>query len=240
MSKKYLSNIKKLSPSVNVPTEFCASSPSKISTKSDSAFSLPAGPLSMGGTCPGSTPACVDCYAMKGRHHFSNVQRAFIRNRKLLQKLHKNGSRLKAAKMLNNMIPKGAALFRIHESGDFMSNWYIDIWASVIAGRPGVNFWAYTRSFSLDFSSILRNNNFTLWASTDQHNKSSATKFVNKYKKFGVRHAYGPWDINKDIPENSFSCPVTIKKLSVDGACEKCMLCVVRNRVNKNVVFIEH
>jgi len=37
-------------------------------------------------------------------------------------------------------------LFRIHESGDFFSQKYFDAWVKVAAARPGILFYAYTKS----------------------------------------------------------------------------------------------
>ena len=236
----YSNSIRKLLKIVDTPNDFCVSSPSKITVKGDSAFSLPAGPIGKGGTCPGATKACDGCYAMKGRHHFKTVQSAFIRNKKLLTRLNKHHGFNKAVALLSEMVPENATIFRIHESGDFYSQWYVQVWAKVVRSRPKVQFWAYTRSFHLDFSKLTRHSNFALWASTDDYNKIQAEQFVKRYSNSKVKHAYGPWEHDRPLPENSFACPVTSKKLKVEGACEKCMLCVVKDRVRKNVVFLAH
>lgn len=228
---------------VDTPNSFHASAPMKISKRDNSAFSLPAGPHRKWGgrgTCPGATKACEGCYAMKGRHVFPSVQQAFVRNRLLLQKLRKNKSTGKAIDMLASMVPRSADIFRVHESGDFYSQWYVDVWTEASKLRPDVMFWAYTRSFELDFKKLAKRHNFVLWASTDEYNMKEAKRFVRKYKRYGVKHAYGPWNHNADLPENSFVCPVTNGKMELKGACEKCMLCVAKGRVKKNVVFLAH
>jgi hypothetical protein len=222
---------------VKTPEEFKPSSPAKISLKDGRAFSLPAGPLF---SCPGATDACTDCYAMKYRHLFSNVQAAFAKNWLLIKKFEKKKDTNGAVKALLEMISDDAKVFRIHESGDFYSQWYINVWAEVVKQRKDITFWAYTRSFDFDFSKLTKQKNFALWASTDQYNQKAAKHFVRRFKKSGVKHAYGPYEHEKEIPENSFICPVTSGKLDVEGACEKCLLCVVKKRVNKNVVFLGH
>jgi len=240
---KYTTSVSKLLKIMDTPDNFTASSPSKISSRDNSAFSLPAGPHRKWGgrgTCPGATKACEGCYAMKGRHYFQSVQKSFVRNRLLLQKLQKHKSFNKAIQLLSEMIPKNTKIFRIHESGDFYSQWYIQVWAKVVRSRPDVMFWAYTRSFHLDFSKLTRQPNFALWASTDTYNQKEAKNFVRRYENSKVKHAYGPWKHDVPIPENSFICPVTSKRMDVDGACEKCMLCVDKNRVHKHVVFMAH
>jgi hypothetical protein len=237
---KYSASIKNLLKIADTPNDFFVSSPSKITIKGNSAFSLPAGPIGKGGTCPGATRACESCYAMKGRHHFRAVQTAIVRNKLLLTKLNKHKSFNKAVSLLLEMVPENATIFRIHESGDFYSQWYVQVWTKVVAGRPNVRFWAYTRSFHLDFYKLVVQSNFELWASTDDYNKIQAEEFVKRYSDNKVKHAYGPWKHNEPIPNNSFVCPVNTKKLKVEGACEKCMLCVVKDRVRKNVVFLAH
>lgn len=240
MQNKYTSNLLKVVKEIEPQNSFAASSVSKISLTSNNSFSIPAGPKF---ACPGATEACVDCYAMKNRHHFPAVQKKFAKNWLLLRKLERNRSKKsteKAITLLLDMIPAKAEIFRIHESGDFHSQWAVDVWAEVVRRRPDVSFWAYTRSFNLTFTNLTRHPNFTLWASTDEFNESEAKKFVRRFRKSGVKHAYGPWDHDKELPDNSFACPVTTDKLAVEGACDKCQLCVVKRRVNKHVVFLAH
>lgn len=234
---KYTNSLLKIIQEVKPGKEFSASSISKISLKDNNSFSLPAGPNF---SCPGATQACKDCYAMKKRHHFPNVQTNFAKNWLLLKKFEKSKDIKSASELILNIIPPKAKVFRIHESGDFHSQWYIKVWADVVKARPEINFWAYTRSFHLNFSPLTKYPNFTLWASTDPHNIDKARKFVRRFKKSGTKHAYGPWDHNINIPKNSFICPVTNGKMDISGACEKCQLCIVKKRVNKNVVFMAH
>ena len=233
----YTKNALKIIDNIEVPQHLKASSPSKISLKENSAFGMLAGPQF---SCPSATLACKDCYAMKKRHMFQNVQNALAQNWLLIKQLHKKRNTKRAVKELLNIIPKKAKIFRIHESGDWFSQWYINAWAEVVKQRPHTSFWFYTRSFKFNYSKLTRLHNLTMWASTDNYNLKEAKKFVKRYKKSGTKHAYGPWEHNKRIPMGSFKCPATSKKMPTLGACEKCMLCVVKKRVNKNVVFLKH
>lgn len=214
---------------------FTPSSPSKISSQKDRAFSLPAGPDF---SCPGATEACNGCYAQKGRHVFKNVQSAFARNFSFLQKFEAAEDVDGCANALLEMISPKATIFRIHESGDFHSAFAVKVWTKVAKARPQTSFWAYTRSFKLDFRKFIALPNATLWASTDSFNALQAVKFVAKHP--GVKHAYGPLSKPEDLPKDSFICPVTSGKLAVDGACEKCMLCVQKTRTPKHVAFLKH
>ena len=237
MSCSYSEAMSRAVKNVMCATTFQMSHPSKISLKPDCAFSLPAGKKF---SCPGATEACKGCYATKRRHMFRPVQEAFAKNWLLLRKCERYNKTDTAVSMILSKIRKDAKIMRIHESGDWHSQWSIGMWAKVIKARPDVKFWGYTRSFMLDFSSILKQPNFTLWASTDKFNLPAAKKFVRKYKRHGVKHAYGPWNKDESCPPNSFTCPVTTHKMEIEGACELCKLCIERGKTNKHVVFLAH
>lgn len=237
MHATYAKNLLNILNNLDVPNNLSSSTSSKVSLKENNSFSLPAGPKF---TCPGATKACISCYATKHRHHFPNVQTKLANNLLLIRKFKKNKANKAVVKSLLKIIPKTAKLYRIHESGDFMSDWYIKVWSEVVRLRPDVKFWAYTRSFHLNFTPLTKYSNFTLWASTDQYNEKEAKAFVKRFKKSGTKHAYGPWDHNKEVPKNSVVCPATNNRMKLEGACEKCMLCVVKNRIKKNIVFLEH
>ena len=237
MPYSYKDAMIKVVKSIERPQCFALSHPSKISTSDNCAFSLPAGPKF---SCPGATEACVGCYAMKGRHVFTNVQSAFAKNWLLLRHCERYNQMDKAVSLISDKIKKDAAIFRIHESGDFHSQWAIEMWARVIRERNSILFWAYTRSFMFNYTHILKNPNFALWASTDNINSKAAEKFVKRYQKYSVKHAYGPWKHDALVPPNSFVCPVTSHVLKMGGACERCKLCIMRDRTCKNVVFLEH
>lgn len=234
---KYSESMLKVIDNVSHTGSFKFSSPSKISTKENRAFSLPAGPEF---ACPGATKACDGCYATKKRHLWFPVQQAFANNWNLLRDLEKKKKFNKAVSLLLESIPNSTEIFRIHESGDFYSQWYVDVWTEVIRQRRDVMFWTYTRSFNLDFSKIVRQPNFTLWASTDNFNLKKSNSFIRRYKNSNVKRAYGPWEHDALVPNNSFACPVTTGKMDVAGACEKCMLCVTKHKTSKNVVFMAH
>lgn len=234
----YTKLMKNMIKNTRVPCSFVLSSPKKISKKSKCAFSLPAGSEF---SCIGETLACKeDCYAKKKRHIFSNVQKSLAQNWKLIRHLKNTKNDEYAILMLSGSIPGNTEIFRIFESGDFDSQWSVDIWSKVVRLRKEILFWAYTRSFDLNYAKILRNDNFLLWASTDDCNLESAKSFVKKYKNSYIKHAYGPWPHDRNIPDNSIICPVTNGKLDMNGACEVCKLCVIKGKTSKNVVFLKH
>lgn len=233
----YLESMKRVISETRISNEFSLSTPQKISKKKNCSFSLPAGSKY---SCIGATKACKLCYAMHKRHCFYSVQRSLAKNWQLMKKLERYKKDKLAVKMLLQKIPKNIDLFRIHSSGDFHSQWAIDVWAEIIKQKKDIKFWAYTRSFNLNFTKLTRNKNFSLWASTDDFNYAEAKKFVRQYRKSGTKHAYGPWQHDQKIPSKSVICPATNGKINILGACEKCMLCVIKKRINKNIVFLAH
>jgi len=217
------------------PALFKLSSPSKVSSKPGSAFSLPAG---SDFSCAGETDTCRDaCYAKSGRHVFANVQSLQAGNWNFIKQFESNKDVLGAAKELLSAIGPKKPLMRIHESGDFFSQWYVDVWTAVITALPQTQFWFYTRCFQFDFSAMKDLTNVACWASTDKDNEVKATEFVKNQPFF--RHAFGPLQL-EEKPENTVLCPVTTGKLNVNGACESCMLCVDRNRMKKHIGFVLH
>lgn len=232
----YSKSVLKIIKETKRPDSFTLSKPAKISLKDKSAFSLPAGPKF---ACPGATEACGDCYAQKGRHVFKSVQQAFVKNWKMLKWFESKKDVRAAAQAIAASIPKSRDIFRIHESGDFHSQFAVDVWTEVVRLRRDIGFWAYTRSFDFNYSKLVRQPNMRLWASTDDYNRKEARRFVKRYSRSNVKHAYGPWQHNREIPKNSFVCPATSGALNVVGACEKCMLCIGK-KTKKSVVFMAH
>jgi hypothetical protein len=215
-----------------------SSSISKISSIGNNAFSLLAGPnFSCGNNV---TDACKNCYAMKNRHHFPNVQKVLASNWVAMKKFNRYNAHRQAVNSILQIIPKNAKIFRIHESGEMFSQWYLNIWTKVIRSRRDVKFWAYTRNFHLNYQYILRQPNFNLLASTDKYNIKEAEKFIKRYISGSIKKAYGPVENEHEVDKDTFVCPATNGRLNGDGACERCMLCVVKNRTNKNVAFIKH
>jgi len=235
--QKYNVKVVSILKKCNVPQKFKPSSPSKISLKENCAFSMLPGKRY---GCPGATKACKNCYATKGRFYFEPVIKALGNNWLLYKQFKAKNDTAGLTKALADIIPKTAKIFRISESGDIPSQLYIDAWTDVIKSRPDVNFYTYTRSFRFRYFDILKLSNFNLWASTDKRNGKKATKFIKRYSKYSVKRAYGPWRKTWPMPKNSFLCPTSNGKVEINGACEKCKLCVIKDRTCKSVVFYKH
>jgi hypothetical protein len=112
------------------------------------------------------------------------------------------------------------SVVRIHSSGDFFSQAYINFWDEIIGMFPKIKFYVYTKVADiLNFTSIQRNANFNLISS-----------FI------GGKVNFGSIDYCNDLKRDykAFICPVTS---GADIKCGKeCKYCVTKN----NVCFVQH
>ena len=217
------------------------SAPSKVMAPGvESAWSLPPGI-----TCPGATPVCSRaCYAARGRHSIQTVQRAHVRNWVVTQHALDTGQGDRWVDAMVSLIrfsPAGiAGLFRIHESGDFYSQQYLDLWVKIVKKLPNIRFWAYTRSFDLDFSGLLALENFRLWVSIDTDNENEAFQFLAGCQ--GLKCTKNPVRLAQmgepfwDDPKKSFLCP---ESQGTFPSCAACGLCF-SPRLKRSVVFPLH
>lgn len=111
-------------------------------------FSLPSGY-----TCIGSTTFCIrHCYARKAEMAYKTV----------IPRRYNNYVLSLRADFVPKMITlisskKLLEYFRIHESGDFYSQEYLDKWIQIAKLLPNIKFLAFTKSFMLDFSDVPSN-----------------------------------------------------------------------------------
>ena len=111
-------------------------------------------------TCPQALACKAVCYAKQGRYAMPNV----IQARKHNLKLSLRPTFVKhIIADLNQMVVKSKVcrkpynVVRLHDSGDFYSQEYLNAWATVAATFPDVIFYAYTKSLHLDMSAIPSN-----------------------------------------------------------------------------------
>jgi len=131
----------------------------------------------------------------------------------------------KALQMLieKQLISSKKEVIRLHGSGDFFSQEYIDFWEGIVYQFPNIKFYSYTKvSELLDFSKIESLSNFNLISS-----------FVGEYQlNFGSLQYCEMLHTNHD----SFICPAT-KTSDIKFRCGlNCNYCVTK----KNVCFVIH
>lgn len=117
---------------------------SKLKKDGIAAFGLPAGH-----TCPGAGTCKRFCYACKGMYRFPCVEQSRFSN--LMATFN-----LKAfvADMIAEVdkIKHKIKAIRIHDSGDFYTQAYLDAWVKIAKAQPTVKFYCYTTSLHLDWS----------------------------------------------------------------------------------------
>lgn len=114
-------------------------------------------------TCPGRTEICeIICYAQVAEYMYEDTKEARARN---LRASKEAGFVDAMVDIINRLRDKN---FRIHESGDFYNQAYLDKWTEIISRCPDKNFFAYTRSHMLDFSRMLDLPNINLRYSVDR------------------------------------------------------------------------
>ena len=105
-----------------------------------------------GNTCPGANACRGVCYAKQGRYMMPNVRDARMHNLIAFQTRGKLGFIGDAIADLTRYV-KRYNVVRIHDSGDFFSQDYLDAWKAIASAFPSVIFYAYTKSLHLDIES---------------------------------------------------------------------------------------
>jgi hypothetical protein len=116
----------------------------KKSAKRTFNFGIPAYQSNTGlKTCPNAGACAKGCYALAGAYRFSNVAQAFER------RLTATQDDAFVDQMLADIDKQRAERIRIHDSGDFYNEEYLDRWLRIMRARPQVEFYAYTKMVSL-------------------------------------------------------------------------------------------
>jgi len=193
-------------------------------------------------SCPGATDSCTKvCYANRGRY-LMNGKITTDHNWKVLNE--------DASSLLNMPIPKKATSIRLLGSGDIFS---VDFGLNLFRMcelNPGIDFWAYTRSFTILREILSQKSvpaNLVLWVSADEDNVDRAEKMA---EEFGLPVAY-----MGETPSNSnpVPCPAITRpnefpltKKKEDAPCQRCTFCfsqkpsAAKVRKRKGVRFLEH
>ena len=144
--------------------------------KSTMIFNLPARV-----TCPGKTAFCnKSCYALKAERMYSQVLPA--------RQYNFEASRLDTFDLsMHELIQKNKKKIkqvRIHESGDFYNQAYLLKWYRICLNNPGIKFYAYTKSFHLNFAG--KPSNLVLIASFDNTTREASRLTYESKRMFFV------------------------------------------------------
>lgn len=207
--------------------------------KGKNSFGLPSGKAF---SCPGATSFCESiCYAGKLEKMYTGVRNVLMHNWNLLKDADLPTMSLRIGAMIgefvaetDKQIAKGVNAtydFRIHWDGDFFSRDYAQAWANVIREFSGVNFWAYTRTFSVvDILSDIPN--LTLYLSADVDNMVEAVKVAEEYPAVFLATVADTFAMAREaIPSGrkAYDCPENGKRIPLisekGSACIRCGIC---------------
>ena len=120
----------------------------KLRTEKIASFGLVAGV-----TCPGAGECNSNryCYAQNGRYVMPDAMRVRIENFLSSEQSHFVSSMT----TLLRSLPKGWDTIRLHDSGDFYSQKYVDKWQNIISKNTSKFFYAYTKSLNLNLDAIM-------------------------------------------------------------------------------------
>lgn len=109
-------------------------------------FGIPADRTFGGGnTCPGASACRAVCFAKQGAYNFKNVKEARMANLDASM-----GPGFVADTVAALRRRRSYNVVRVHDSGDFYSQEYLDRWYAVARAMPERVFYAYTKSMHLD------------------------------------------------------------------------------------------
>lgn len=169
-------------------------------------FNIPATKDICGRICPG-------CFAIREQKRFPTVIEA--RNKRL--EASKQEDFITTIISEINSLRTKPKWFRLHASGEFYSQPYIDSWQVIVESFPSIVFYAYTKRLrEFDFSKLASLPNFIL---------------INSLH-FGKLN-YGPLS---EAPSNAFICP------SYTGATcgDSCTYCLSKQAQTHSVWFKQH
>jgi hypothetical protein len=179
-------------------------------------------------TCPGKTKYCGKvCYAMKAERMYKGARESRVRNYKASKLV---GFQNNMTEELIKFATNGGKQIRIHESGDFYNQGYLNKWMLIATSFPKITFLAYTKMFDkLDFS--VKPDNMIVYASLDP---SSFDKLGDVPDNL---HASLIVEDVKDAPIGWYVC----KPISQTGHHNYCgKSCKICWKGERNAVWIKH
>lgn len=123
-------------------------------------------------TCPFATEACkAFCYAAKAERQYPQVLPSRERHFEVSMQIDFVDRMIVEISKMNKS--GKYKYFRIHESGDFYNQTYLNKWIEIAKAFPAIKFLAYTKSHPLDFSN--KPDNMIIRYSIDSTSKAIRT-----------------------------------------------------------------
>jgi len=164
---------------------------------------------------------CEGCYALKAQRQYPAVLPS--REKKLAMSKKDNFKDL-MIKAINTLQPE---YVRVHDSGEFYSQKYVDDWSKIAEQLPKFKFYAYTKRLNdFDFTKLKSQSNFVVIDSLH-----------------GGKINFGP---KEKYPDGMFLCPdhkgskerVEQPKGSICGTL--CNYCMTKDAERTSVYFVAH
>lgn len=172
-------------------------------------FTLPASKDICGRLCPG-------CYAHKAQVRFPKTVLPY---RESMLAASQASSFVTTIVAELNSTRRASRTVRIHESGDFYSQEYLDKWVTIAQSSPSFTFYAFTKRIKdFDFSIAKSLPNFIIIDSL-QSGKLN-------YGKLST------------LDQSKFICPSTLGKPVVCG--QSCRYCMTKTAQTNGVQFVQH
>lgn len=177
-------------------------------------FTLPATKEVCGRICPG-------CYAAKSQVRFPKT---VLPSRERMFEATKRDSFVDTIVNELSKTRRSAKVVRIHESGEFYSQEYLNKWANIADKLPNITFYAFTKRLKdFDFTELMSKKNVVIIDSM-KHGK------IN----------YGDSKYLQQHPTNKI-CPATVKSTKDSTVCGvTCNYCMTKQAQNEGILFAKH
>lgn len=165
---------------------------------------------------------CADkCYAKKAYKAYTNTKNAYNRN----YRIAKNNLEDLKNQLVEELRSYKHSYFRIHVSGDFYSQAYLDAWKEICKEFPNINFMAYTKAYTFDYDGMPKNME-VIFSTFDNMPAGTSERLRNKY--------------NRPIALAGNSNPDKDYYNHCIDDCDQCKLCWGLSKTSKGVFFHYH
>ena len=170
-------------------------------------------------TCPNATEECKKwCYAKKAERMYPNVLPFRMKNLELTK-----DTEARLINDVNEELKKSQKVthVRIHESGDYYNQQYLNKWFVIAVCNPNLTFYSYTKMWNLDYSR--KPSNMIVLLSDD------TGKWQRHYYKFdGVTYVEDDKNKRNTIKQhlrNTINGKQLERKFTCVGDCKVCNKC---------------
>ena len=166
---------------------------------------------------------CKKCYAMGGNYQFPDVKASQLINQLLAMYDISQLERLIEGQIAADGIKK----IRIHDSGDFLSDEYAEMWKRIKQRHPEIAIYTYTKTEHEELFDEFPNANVV----------RSLVKMPDGSRRINFGTCREMYDIYMALKDSSdiYLCPCDIPGIKAPE-CGNCMKCSVR----RAVLFIKH